>query len=78
MKDSSESTDPTCQAQACALQSCLKKNTYTPEKCDDHLRKLYKCCWSMYKETDGRGESTACPMPNVVRRWLKGHGENAD
>ncbi|KAI0363997.1 hypothetical protein BV20DRAFT_1039624 [Pilatotrama ljubarskyi] len=67
-----------CQSIACALQSCLNKNTYSPEKCDDHVRKLYKCCWNMYKETDGKGESTACPMQNVVRRWLKNHGENVD
>ncbi|KAI0740790.1 hypothetical protein C8Q76DRAFT_203607 [Earliella scabrosa] len=60
---------------ACTLQSCLNKHTYNPEKCDEHLRKLYKCCWNMYRETDGKGESTACPMESVVRRWLKNHGE---
>ncbi|KAL6305091.1 hypothetical protein BKA93DRAFT_731448 [Sparassis latifolia] len=61
---------------ACALQTCLNKNMYSPEKCDDHLRKLYKCCQAMYDDTDDKGESTACPMPNVVRKWLKNHGEN--
>ncbi|EIW54092.1 uncharacterized protein TRAVEDRAFT_132725, partial [Trametes versicolor FP-101664 SS1] len=63
---------------ACALQSCLNKNTYSPDKCEAHLRKLYRCCWDMYKRTDAQGESTACPMPKVVRRWLKDHGEDAE
>ncbi|EED85289.1 predicted protein, partial [Postia placenta Mad-698-R] len=53
---------------ACTLQSCLNKNTYSPEKCDQHLRTLYKCCQSMYKQTEGKGDSSACPMPNVVKR----------
>ncbi|KAI1790384.1 hypothetical protein LXA43DRAFT_891127, partial [Ganoderma leucocontextum] len=63
---------------ACSLQTCLGRNTYQPEKCDDYVRKLYRCCWEMYKRTDGRGESTACPLPNVTRRWLKQHGEDME
>ncbi|PCH35678.1 hypothetical protein WOLCODRAFT_80608, partial [Wolfiporia cocos MD-104 SS10] len=61
---------------ACALQACLNKNTYSPDKCDEHVRKLYKCCQSMYEKSGGQGESTACPMPSVVHRWLKNHEEN--
>ncbi|KAF5371671.1 hypothetical protein D9758_003535 [Tetrapyrgos nigripes] len=68
--------DPPCQAQACDLQACLNKNTYKPEKCDQHLRNLYLCCQRMYQESsDGKVESTACPIPNVVERWLKDHGQ---
>ncbi|KII95464.1 hypothetical protein PLICRDRAFT_98888, partial [Plicaturopsis crispa FD-325 SS-3] len=59
---------------ACALQSCISKNTYSPEKCDNHLRGLYHCCQKMYEESKD-AESTACPMPNVVHRWLKAHPE---
>jgi hypothetical protein len=58
---------------ACDLQACLGKNTYDPSKCDAQLRKLYECCGSMYDRTNGKGESTACPIPSVVRRWLKSH-----
>ncbi|KAI0295282.1 hypothetical protein BC826DRAFT_868808, partial [Russula brevipes] len=58
---------------ACALQGCLSKNTYSPEKCAGHMRSLYECCQSLYEATKDRGESTACPMPYVVRRWLKAH-----
>ena len=65
-----------CVPIACALQACLNKNTYSPDKCDEHVRRLYRCCWRMYQETDGRGESTACPMQSVVRRWLRSHGED--
>ena len=60
-------------ASACSLQACLNKNTYAPEKCDRQLRNLYECCQKMYDSTDGKGESTACPMPNVVKRWFKAH-----
>lgn len=58
---------------ACDLQSCLRKNTYSPERCDDDVRKLYQCCQRMYEETDGKGRSTACPSANVIKRWLKNH-----
>ncbi|KAI0302285.1 hypothetical protein B0F90DRAFT_1627373, partial [Multifurca ochricompacta] len=61
---------------ACSLQVCLSKNTYSQDKCTENMRNLYKCCQTLYQETEGRGESTACPMPSVVRRWLKAHPEN--
>ncbi|KAJ3974725.1 DUF1903-domain-containing protein [Lentinula raphanica] len=61
-----------CQAQACDLQDCLGKNTYHPEKCDGVLRKLYECCQQLYKDHP-KSSSSACPMPNVVDRWLKDH-----
>ncbi|KAF9486911.1 hypothetical protein BDN71DRAFT_1405484, partial [Pleurotus eryngii] len=41
---SSSQSPEACQAEACDLQSCLGKNTYTPEKCDHHLKRLYLCC----------------------------------
>ncbi|TRM63582.1 hypothetical protein BD626DRAFT_457005 [Schizophyllum amplum] len=62
-----------CQAEACSLQTCLNKNTYKPEKCDDHLKQLYLCCQKFYQETNEQAESTACPIPSVVKRWLKDH-----
>ncbi|KAK7690725.1 hypothetical protein QCA50_005824 [Cerrena zonata] len=68
--------DPPCQAQACGLQSCLGKNTYSPEKCDKYMRDLYKCCADMYDSTDGKGESTACPMSRVVWKWLQNHPQD--
>ncbi|CAL1716613.1 unnamed protein product [Somion occarium] len=68
-------SEPPCQAEACALQDCLGKNTYSPEKCDRYMRDLYKCCAKLYDETNDKGESTACPMPSVVRRWLRTHEE---
>ncbi|KAH9975582.1 DUF1903-domain-containing protein [Lactifluus volemus] len=69
-------TDPPCQAEACALQGCLTRNTYSPEKCTENMRNLYRCCQLLYDATGDHGESTACPMPSVVRRWLKVHPEN--
>ncbi|KAJ8586440.1 hypothetical protein M405DRAFT_743598, partial [Rhizopogon salebrosus TDB-379] len=59
---------------ACALQTCLSANTYSPERCDAHLKRLYQCCFKLYEERDrDTDESTACPMPSVVERWLKNH-----
>ncbi|KAF8344703.1 hypothetical protein F5887DRAFT_885910 [Amanita rubescens] len=58
---------------ACDLQSCLNKNTYSPERCDDDVRQLYQCCLRMYEETDAKGKSTACPSSNVIKHWIKNH-----
>ncbi|KAK0505720.1 hypothetical protein EDD18DRAFT_1120441 [Armillaria luteobubalina] len=69
------SSSPPCQAQACDLQSCLNKNTYKPEICQRHLRELYFCCQKLYEQTNDTGESTACPLPRVVKRWIKDHPE---
>lgn len=60
---------------ACVLQSCLNKNTYAPEKCDLYMRDLYKCCADMYDSINDKGESTACPIPRVVRRWIQNYRE---
>lgn len=68
---------PPCQNEACSLQSCLNRNTYSPEKCDTYLLKLYECCTSLYAATDGKGESTACPDERVVRRWMEKRGKQA-
>ncbi|KAH7912701.1 hypothetical protein BJ138DRAFT_1147664 [Hygrophoropsis aurantiaca] len=72
---------PQCQNEACALQTCLSANTYSPEKCDRYLRELYTCCSEMYKSSSSQDAerkmevegSSACPMPSVVDRWLKTH-----
>ncbi|PAV23179.1 hypothetical protein PNOK_0024700 [Pyrrhoderma noxium] len=66
--------DPLCQDEACSLQSCLGRNTYSPEKCNAQLRRLYECCREMYVDTSGKGQSTACPKEQVVRRWLETQG----
>ncbi|CUA72880.1 hypothetical protein RSOLAG22IIIB_05068 [Rhizoctonia solani] len=66
-------SDSPCQAQACSLQTCLNKNTYSPDKCNAQLRRLYECCDDMYKKSGEGTESTACPIPRVVTRWLKNH-----
>ncbi|KAG2136875.1 DUF1903-domain-containing protein [Suillus cothurnatus] len=74
-----------CQAEACALQSCLSANTYSPERCNAHLKRLYQCCSKLYHDnaennvkervngSDQESISTACPMQMVVERWLKNH-----
>ena|SRR5208283_1866941 len=65
--------EPRC-IEACVLQTCLSRNTYEPEKCDEQLKSLYMylCCSKMY-EQDDKAESMGCPMSSVVRRWLRAH-----
>ncbi|KAF9047779.1 hypothetical protein BJ165DRAFT_1344652, partial [Panaeolus papilionaceus] len=58
---------------ACAMHACLNRYTYSPEKCEQQLRKLYECCQKMYDESGDKAESTACPFPRVVKRWMKDH-----
>ncbi|TFK25388.1 hypothetical protein FA15DRAFT_617920 [Coprinopsis marcescibilis] len=67
-----------CQSEACALQTCLNKYTYTPERCHINMRKLYQCCQQFYQtqSTQDKAESTACPLPHVVNRWLDEHGSS--
>ena len=60
---------------ACSLQACLNKNTYSPDKFSEHLRRLYECCGRMYEQRSGKGESTACSNERVVKRWLKDHSK---
>ncbi|KAG8966892.1 hypothetical protein FRC03_011077 [Tulasnella sp. 419] len=66
--------DPSCQAEACSLQTCLNKNTYSPEKCDDKVMRLYQCCMNMYKQ-GSEATSTACPKREVVERRLAKKGK---
>ncbi|KAH7877869.1 uncharacterized protein C8R40DRAFT_1067475 [Lentinula edodes] len=68
------SASPFCHVESCNLQDCLGKNTYHPEKCDKVLRQLYECCQEMYK-AHPRSESSACPIPSVVDRWMKDHSK---
>ncbi|KIO22039.1 hypothetical protein M407DRAFT_121044 [Tulasnella calospora MUT 4182] len=73
--------EPPCQAEACSLQGCLNRNTYTPDKCEAHVIALFKCCQTMYETASGDGKapgsSTACPKPSVVERRLKRKGSNS-
>jgi Mature-T-Cell Proliferation I type len=63
---------------ACSLQTCLNKNTYSPEKCDNHLFALYECCQNLYKAqaTGIQIDTTSCPQQSVVQRWMKKHNKD--
>ena len=63
---------------ACTLQTCLSRNTYSPEKCDQYVRGLYMCCLEMYSRKGPNGESTACPAKPVIERWLKRHNTETE
>lgn len=54
---------------ACNLQSCLNKNTYSPDKCDNIARAFYECCLALEKPSE------ACPDKKMCRRWLDKHVE---
>ncbi|KAG2362412.1 hypothetical protein BDR07DRAFT_1028914 [Suillus spraguei] len=83
-----QESSQSCQTEACALQACLSANTYSPERCHTHLKRLYQCCSKLYHDraqnngtghvngsqsSDQESISTACPMSSVVERWLKRH-----
>lgn len=76
--------NPPCQGEACTLQTCLNRYQTSPEKCDDQLLGLYRCCAKMYDMAnekgggDGKGkgggreaDSSACPIKSVTFRKLK-------
>ncbi|KAL6942537.1 hypothetical protein ACO0QE_003715 [Hanseniaspora vineae] len=45
----SEDIEP-CLKQACKIQDCLQKNSYSEDKCKKHIKKLYACCLGYYTE----------------------------
>jgi Mature-T-Cell Proliferation I type len=64
---------------ACSLQTCLNKNTYSPEKCDNQVFALYECCQNLYKaQANGiQIDPTSCPQQSVIRRWMKRHNNDS-
>ncbi|WOO77841.1 Cx9C motif-containing protein 4, mitochondrial [Vanrija pseudolonga] len=72
-----------CQAEACAIQSCLSKNNYNESRCAAAVKDLYACCAAMYARAEAAGEikegakSESCPIPSVVARKMKQFGKEA-
>ncbi|KAG0143571.1 hypothetical protein CROQUDRAFT_677805, partial [Cronartium quercuum f. sp. fusiforme G11] len=48
--------------------------TYQPEKCNDQLKRLYKCCCHTYENNGTDASSTACPSQKVVEAKLRKKG----
>ncbi|KAL9935466.1 hypothetical protein V8E36_005814 [Tilletia maclaganii] len=65
------SSSPACHPEACAIQSCLQKNSFQQEKCEHLVQELYRCCAQFYREKGNEAESDSCPLPSVVERKLK-------
>lgn len=86
MSTSGESDQLACHPQACALQTCLQKHTYAPDKCEALVDKLWRCCGLYYRTrgvpldgshpdpdallAPGSDTPDACPLPSVTRRKL--------
>ncbi|KAE8246990.1 hypothetical protein A4X06_0g4776 [Tilletia controversa] len=66
------SSEPACHPEACKIQSCLQKNGFQQERCENVVRELYRCCAQFYREKGDGAESDSCPLPRVVRRKLEG------
>ncbi|KAH9814064.1 hypothetical protein DFH28DRAFT_1083104 [Melampsora americana] len=62
---------PICQLEACQLQKCLNRYTYQPERCDELIKKLYKCCQMMYDENGDQIKSTACASKSKVKEKIE-------
>ena len=65
---------------ACAIQTCLSRNSYNEAKCTSYVEALYKCCDAMYTQAERNGKggetkSTACPVRDVVKRRMKSIGK---
>ena len=61
----SEEIEP-CKKQACKIQDCLQKNSYSEEKCKIDIQKLYECCLGYYTEKyalskNNSGENKSLP-----------------
>ncbi|KAL2290857.1 hypothetical protein FJTKL_14811 [Diaporthe vaccinii] len=62
---------PPCHPRACAIQDCLKRNTYKEDKCQGVIYELYDCCQAFY-DRNGEGASAAsCPKPDLLKMKLK-------
>lgn len=57
--------DPPCHAKACAIQTCLQKNSYDESKCTDKVLALYECCWKLQQES--QQTSVSCPKPSLLK-----------
>lgn len=64
-------TDPPCHAKACAIQSCLAKNSYNEEKCQSEVDALYECCNSFYSRNGDGAKSVSCPKASLLRLKMK-------
>ncbi|KDN36926.1 DUF1903-domain-containing protein, partial [Tilletiaria anomala UBC 951] len=61
-----------CHAHACAIQSCLQKNTFQQDKCEGLIDALYRCCARFYRShgTDAK-QPDACPKPAELKKKLE-------
>ncbi|KKY37179.1 hypothetical protein UCDDA912_g02820 [Diaporthe ampelina] len=62
----------------CAIQDCLKRNTYKEDKCQGVIDALYDCCQAFY-DRNGEGASAAsCPKPDLLKLKLKMRKKTGD
>ncbi|GAA6059343.1 hypothetical protein JCM10212_003241 [Sporobolomyces blumeae] len=61
--------NPPCQAEACAIQTCLASSNFQQPRCTPQIMALYACCEKMYSL--GSKTSTACPNPDKLRTQLE-------
>ena len=68
----------TCHPQACRIQSCLQKNTFQQDKCENLIDDLYRCCARFYRDgttTQSKGiQPDACPVSKTVDRRIATKG----
>ncbi|GME68131.1 unnamed protein product [[Candida] boidinii] len=59
-------SDP-CKKEACAIQNCLKANTYNESKCTKAIDALYACCKSFYEDNGEEATTVCCPKPSLLK-----------
>ncbi|KAF3764893.1 DUF1903-domain-containing protein [Cryphonectria parasitica EP155] len=55
----------------CAIQDCLKKNTFKEDKCQDVIYALYDCCQAFYDRNGEGAKSASCPQPDLLKLKLR-------
>ncbi|KUJ20233.1 DUF1903-domain-containing protein [Mollisia scopiformis] len=64
-------TDPQCHARACAIQTCLAKNSYNEGACRSEIDALYDCCNAFYSNNGDDAKSVSCPKASLLRLKMR-------
>lgn len=62
---------PPCHPRACAIQDCLKKNTFKEDRCQDVINSLYECCQAFYERNGEDAKAASCPKPDLLKLKLR-------
>lgn len=59
-----------CKQEACAIQACLRLNSFKDEKCTAQIKDLYECCRRFYARNGVDSTNKCCPKPDLLELKL--------